>query len=293
MPPRIARVSTHRSEMRSASISCDARRVRDSPPAGLVRADAPAVLAAVERGGVRWTEQHSRKTAPPRSTRRERVPRSLRCRCLCCPRRPERSRDLDRTQTGSTQHSQRMPRRARFSRYLGDCCQKVHQPFNGEAVQLVVPKRRHLGLRNAQHLGRIRLRELPPLKHLIQRISEPQLGLTLGRVWEPQVGEYVAGAANDLPSPLNVSTCHTVRYASRRRRDTSRLPPELSQFWDGGANALCGILPNSDEPAGGRRNVRRRWVLEQDAGGPPKAPKNTETGLAAGFAPSSRRRRGD
>ena len=81
--------------------------------------------------------------------------------------------------------------------------QQVHQAFDGEARQLVVTKRRHLGLRDSQHLGGIGLRELARFKHLIQRIRQAQLGLTLGSVGEPEVGEHVSGATSDRFSPFS------------------------------------------------------------------------------------------
>jgi hypothetical protein len=60
-----------------------------------------------------------------------------------------------------------------------------------------VTKRRYLWLRDSQHLGRIRLREFSRFQHLIQRIRQAQLGLTLGGIWKAQVGEYVSAAAGD------------------------------------------------------------------------------------------------
>src|SRR5262245_18261687 len=101
--------------------------------------------------------------------------------------------------------------------------QEVHQAFHGEACQLVVTERRNLGLRNSQHLGCICLREFPLFKYLIQRIGEAQLGLTLGCVWEPQVGEYVAATAGDRLSPFSVSACHSApRNLSRRSSGARR-----------------------------------------------------------------------
>src|SRR6185503_14348077 len=53
--------------------------------------------------------------------------------------------------------------------------QQIHQAFDGEARQLVVTKRRNLWLRDTQHLGRIGLRELARLEHLIQGVGQTQL----------------------------------------------------------------------------------------------------------------------
>jgi hypothetical protein len=39
--------------------------------------------------------------------------------------------------------------------------QQVHQTFDGKPRELVVPKRRHFGLRDSQHLGSIGLKPAP------------------------------------------------------------------------------------------------------------------------------------
>jgi hypothetical protein len=86
-------------------------------------------------------------------------------------------------------------------------------------AQLVVTKRRDLRLRYSQHFGCVCLRELPLLQHLIQRIREAQLGLTLGRVGEPRSAKMLAvprvtGRLAGLPELRRVS--HTSKYNSRR-----------------------------------------------------------------------------
>ena len=81
--------------------------------------------------------------------------------------------------------------------------QQVHQAFDGEARQLVVTKRRDLRLRHSQHLGGIGLRELARFKHLIQRIRQAQLGLTLGGIGKPEIREHVSGATGDRFSPFS------------------------------------------------------------------------------------------
>ena len=80
---------------------------------------------------------------------------------------------------------------------LIDGRQQVHQAFDGEAGQLVVAKRGYLRLRQSQHLGGIGLGELAVIQHPIQGIGQAQLGLPLGSVWEPQVGEHVSAAVRD------------------------------------------------------------------------------------------------
>ena len=60
--------------------------------------------------------------------------------------------------------------------------------------QLVVTKRRDLGLRHSQHLGGVNLRELARFKDLIQRIGQAQLRLTRAGIGKPR-------SANTFPVP--------------------------------------------------------------------------------------------
>ena len=79
-----------------------------------------------------------------------------------------------------------------------------------------------LRLRDSQHLGCLGLRKLPFVDHLIQRISEAQLSLTLGCIGKAQVGKHIPAAASNGPTSLSVSTCHSVPHNLVRRSSAAR-----------------------------------------------------------------------
>src|SRR5439155_9242976 len=58
--------------------------------------------------------------------------------------------------------------------------------------------------------GGIRLGKPARFKHLIQRIGQAQLGLTLGGVWESKISEYVSGPTDYRFSPISAFACHSV-----------------------------------------------------------------------------------
>src|SRR6478752_7429577 len=101
--------------------------------------------------------------------------------------------------------------------------QQIHQTFNRKPRQLVVTKRRDLGLCDSQHLGGVGLRKLAHFKHLVQCVGQPQLRLTLGGVGKPEISEHVSTAPSDPFSPLSMWTCH---------RAPHRWMSRLFQFWD-------------------------------------------------------------
>jgi hypothetical protein len=58
---------------------------------------------------------------------------------------------------------------------LVERCNQVHEALDGEARELVVPKRRDFQLRYSQHLGCAGLRELAFFEHLINGIGQADL----------------------------------------------------------------------------------------------------------------------
>ncbi len=146
--------------------------------------------------------------------------------------------------------------------------QEVHQTFDGEACQLVVTKRRDLGLRDSQHLGGIGLRDLARFKLLIQRIRQAQLGLTLGTIGKPEICEHVSGPTGDRFFPFSAFACHSVprdpsqRFSTAPRSDRHPVWPsgcrtETSSGTRAGRTRLSRTEPCTPLDTRFRRATRR------------------------------------
>jgi hypothetical protein len=75
--------------------------------------------------------------------------------------------------------------------------EESHQPLDGKPFQLVIAQRRNLRLVDAEPRGGGMLRQSSLVDNVVDRMGEAQLGLPLFGVFESQIGEYIAAAANN------------------------------------------------------------------------------------------------
>jgi hypothetical protein len=76
--------------------------------------------------------------------------------------------------------------------------QSLHQPFERDARNLVVPNRRNFRLRDVQQLGRGSLGERPSFENVVDLFGENHLGREFFRIRKTKIDQHIVDTAMSM-----------------------------------------------------------------------------------------------